>query len=245
MNVKNLLDNADIKPARSVLLVGQSGSMKTITASFFPEPQLWIASNPGQMCGFPAVTWKKLRKNAENMVIKAQDTNHRDLAAYIGEKGPSFASIIIDDMTYLQHCFLAEKKGQKPKATYDDWGFVLEWSRDIINSASETGAHLVVIALEQVIKEELEGRIIGLPHVFGAFKYDLPALVRTAVHIVAQAVPKSEPKRFIHAAPNSVWGWCKDREGLLLPEEPHPDWIVKFLGGEGSKPIVNPLENRP
>jgi len=241
MNITNILESTTIKPKRSVLMVGPSGSMKTITASFFPEPQLWIASNPGQMCGFPLSIWEKVKKNKENVVIKAQNESHHDMIKFVGDEGSNFASIILDDMTYLQHCFLSEKKGQKPKATYDDWGFVLEWSRDIINASSETGAHLVVIALEQIVKEEIEGRVMGLPHVFGAFKHDLPALVRTSLHITAQAVPKGEPKRFVHATPTSIWGWCKDREGILGPEEPHPDWIVKFLGANVVKPVVNPM----
>lgn len=229
MDIKNILTESTIVPSRSVLLCGPSGSMKTITASMFPEPQLWIASNPGQMCGFPLITWEKLKRCKDNFVMKANEYRYDDIINFVGKHDKDFASWIIDDMTYLQHIFLSEKKGNKPKATYDDWGFILEWSRDIINTLSECNGHLVVITLEQLIKDEVEGRIMGLPHVFGKFSHDLPALVRTALHVTARAVPKKEPERFVHAAPDHFWNWCKDREGILKPEEKHPDWVVKFL----------------
>lgn len=229
MQIKNLLEEEAVTPSRSVLLCGPSGSMKTITSSMFPDPQCWIASNPGQMCGFPKITWEKVKKNKDNYVIKASTVKYADIVSFVTSHEKTFSSWIIDDMTYLQHLFLAEKRGSKAKATYDDWGFILEWSRDIVNLLSETGGHLVVIALEQLVKDEVEGRVMGLPHVFGKFSHDLPALVRTALHITAQPVPQSVPKRFVHAVPDTFWSWCKDREGILAPREPHPDWVVKFL----------------
>jgi len=241
MEPKNILEDETIQPDRSVLLVGASGSLKTTVASLFPEPQCWIASNPGQMCGFPMHVWERLRQNKDNYVIKAVTTPYRDIIDFIGKHDTNYATWIVDDMTYLQHVFLAEKKGGKTKATYDDWGFILEWSRDIVKLTSEIKGHQVLIALEQLVKDEVEGKIIGLPHVFGKFSHDLPAMVRTALHITAQAVPKAEPKRFVHSVPDTFWNWCKDREGILGPYEPHPDWLVKFL--ENKDANTNPNSN--
>lgn len=239
MEVKNVLKSDAVAPWRSVLLCGPSGSMKTITSSMFPEPQCWIASNPGQMCGFPMVTWKKLKANPDNFVLKASETRYKEIVDFINKNSNNFNSWILDDMTYLQHLFLAEKKGGKPKASYDDWGFILEWSREIVTLTSEIKGHQIIIALEQLVKDEVEGKIVGLPNVFGKFAHDLPALVRTALHITAQPTTAGDPKRFVHATPDLFWSWCKDREGILSPREPHPDWVLKFLLEESENGAPN------
>ena len=231
----NLLDSTT-EPQKSVLLVGASGQMKTICSSLFPEPQLWLAGDPGQRSGLTPV-WDKLTKNPDNMVIKVRKTPYKDILNYM-LKEKRFKTIIYDSITFIQHCFLSElmQKTAKTKPTYDEWGFVLEWSRNLIHAGLESDSHVVITCLEQLVKEDLTGRVSGLPLVFGKFAHDLPAMVRTALHVEARPKQKEQPERTVRSVPDHIWGWCKDSEGILDPIEKHPDWVVKFLYKEDEKP---------
>lgn len=227
--ISNLLD--DLSPTkRAILVVGPSGSMKTISASLAPSPQLWIASDPGPHSGLAPV-WEGLKQTKENYVILSRKVAYQQMLNFVLANGHKYKTIIFDSITFLQPNLLDEIMSltKKARPTFDEWGLLQDRTRNLIKAALSCESHVWINCLESFSKDEVTGQILGEPHVFGKLAHDLSGMVRTVLHIESRPRMKAQPDRIAYSVPTPLWRFSKDSEGLLLPEEPHPEWVSKMF----------------
>jgi len=142
----------------NVLIYGKSGTGKTTFACCFPRPYVFdfdkgMLSQRGRDVDFDTYT----SYAAFEMKFKEFEM-----------KCP-YDTVIIDSITTLEeYCMdkvLAANRRQMP--TMNEWNVLIADLKDLFMRATKMSKHLVVVAHEQIVQDELTGEIIIRPQIVG------------------------------------------------------------------------------
>ncbi len=197
------------------LFYGASGTQKTRTAAQWPDP-LFLSCERGEHGGLIAAREfhpKQIRVESYPQLITLLPQLQRD-------GGTKFKTIVLDSITYFQKLTMAQVlvSSGREIAQIADWGLSSERLRTIINTLSNIKAHFIIIATEQMVRDEISGKIMGLPNVPGKLAHELPAGVDLCLRFHTRGSldneGKSTTKFYIQSAGDDTWV-AKDCSGLL------------------------------
>jgi hypothetical protein len=169
-NTKTLsTDNMKLK----VLVYGGSGTGKTTFASTFPKPFFFdfdggMLSVRGKDVEYESYVDKSmLCPDAYNRFSSQLDNMSSALA---GGHLP-FQTVVLDSITTLQEAMLRDiqktNKTLGKQTTLQEWGILVGKMEDILYRITSLNVHMVAIAHEQIIQDELTSEIVVLPLIVG------------------------------------------------------------------------------
>lgn len=221
------------------LIYGGSGSGKTVLSSMFPNP-LFISVDTGVMGGLlSAVSYtttpiKQIRLTAYNQLTSLLPLLERDAKKV-------FSTLIIDSLTSFNALVVRDilALSAKETAVFADWNLAVARMRNMINKLASLGSHLIFTATEQIQKDEILGKTMGLPNLPGKLAQEAPAgvdiVIRTHTRSGYDAKTMKRKVTYIGStAPDDIW-YAKDRSATLSPE--------LVLSDEEGKPTFKALEH--
>ena len=224
---------------RTILIYGASGTQKTRTAAQFPSP-LFLSCDPGQLGGLASGAEfkpKQIRIESWAQLQKALPTIEKDA-------GTEFKTLILDSTTYFQKIVMRDilRTTAREIPRYEDWNLCIERIRSILNQLANLKCNFVITATEQLLKDEISGKIMGLPNIPGKLAQELPAGVDVCLHFYVKsgydANGKKKTSYWASSVPDDMW-YGKDRFGILPAEFEllQPKTFVQFaslFGGKGA-----------
>jgi len=221
------------------LLYGGSGSGKTTLAAMFPNV-LFISVDAGAMGGLLSAvsqiegSIKQVKLNSYQQLIGLYSHLERDARKV-------FNTIVLDSLTSLNQLVIRDILSLTAKETpvFADWNLAVARMRNTINKLASFGCHLVFTATEQIQKDELVGRMMGLPNLPGKLAQEAPAGVDIVIrtHTRSGYDSKTMKRKVTYVgstAPDDIW-YAKDRSATLPPE--------LVLSDEEGKPTFKALQH--
>jgi hypothetical protein len=207
----------------NTLIYGKSGSGKTPFASFYPNPYFFDFDK-----GMTSVRGRDVAYDTF--------TSYADFEVKFAElerKCP-FQTIVIDSITTMEEYCMDRALAANHRAmpTMNEWNVLIADLKDLFMRATKMSTHLVVIAHEQMIQDEITGEVMIRPQIVGK---KLPAqlplwfdeVYRTQVSRTKEGIPmysiltvadmKYTAKSRIHCLPATM-DWSKDGEMLNVFE---------------------------
>jgi len=155
LNAKDM-DVGNIK--LNVLIYGKSGTGKTTFACCFPKPYIFdfdkgMLSQKGRDVAYDTYT-SYLSFEGK---FKEMETNC------------PYDTIIIDSITTMEeYCMdMVLAANHKPMPTMHEWNVLIATLKDLFMRSTKMAKHLVVIAHEQMIQDEITGEVIVRPQIVG------------------------------------------------------------------------------
>jgi hypothetical protein len=207
----------------NTLIYGKSGSGKTPFASFYPNPYFFDFDK-----GMTSVRGKNVAYDTF--------TSYADFEIRFRElemKCP-FETLVIDSVTTMEEYCMDKvlQANRRAMPTMNEWNVLIADLKDLFMRATKMSNHLVVIAHEQMIQDEITGEVMVRPQIVGK---KLPAQLplwfdecyRTQVSRNKEGIPvysiltvadlKYTAKSRIHCLP-PVMDWSKDGKMLNVFE---------------------------
>lgn len=162
-NTKDL----DIKNIKlKVLCYGGSGTGKTTFASTFPKPYFFdfdggVLSLRGRDVEYDTYTDVYKGKERVKSAWKDFQAKKDDLDKY--------ETIVIDSITTLEDYAMTEllELNKRTEPTLHEWGRLVSWMRNFLAVINGYDKHVVVIAHEEMLKDEITGEVWIRPLVVG------------------------------------------------------------------------------
>ena len=217
----------------NTLVYGKSGTGKTPFACFYPKPYVFDFDK-----GMTSVRGKDVEYDTFTSYPDFQ-IKFREL-----ERKCEYDTLVIDSVTTMEeYCMdglLAANRRSMP--TLNEWNGLISELKDLFMRATKMNTHLVVIAHEQMVQDDLTGEIQFRPQIVGK---KLPAqlplwfdeVYRSTVTRTKEGVPnysiltvadtKYTAKSRIHCLP-TVMDWSKEGEML----NPYDLIMGKMKGGK-------------
>lgn len=145
-----------------VLIYGPPGVGKTSLGATLPQPSLHLLSERhGDM------SVKRVQPGAHILPIKSYEHLIRVVDGLAYDKHP-YVSTCMDSLTDMQQMALRDMKGGKigAKVTLQEWGFLIEKTKDLARRFRDLDMHVCVITLNTEIQDE-QNRIIHAPALAG------------------------------------------------------------------------------
>jgi len=215
----------------NTLIYGKSGSGKTPFAAFYPNPYFFdfdkgMTSVRGRDVAYDTFT------SYSDFEVKFKQL----------EANCPYDTIVIDSVTTMekycmQKALLANRRAMP---TMNEWNILIAELTDLFTRATKMSKHVVVIAHEEMVQDEITGEILVRPQIVGK---KLPAqlplwfdeVYRMQVSRTKEGVPlysiltvsdmKYTAKSRIHCLP-AVMDWSKDGQMLNAFE-----LIMEKIGG--------------
>jgi len=158
MNTKDMtVDNIKL----NVLIYGKSGTGKTTFGCCFPKPFVFdfdkgMLSQRGRDVEYQTYSGMTAYQEFE--------MKFREL-----EADCPYDTIVLDSITTLQEYMMDKilQANRRQMPTMNEWNVAIATLKDLFKRMTKMARHLVVIAHEQVIQQELTGEMIVRPFVFG------------------------------------------------------------------------------
>lgn len=223
------------------LLYGGSGTGKTVLASQFPGPVMFVSTDEGVMGGLLSAVSLKSKSNT---LLQVRLTSYGQLTSLYDRltsdfKAGVYKTLVVDSLTTLNKLIIRDILSMTAKEVpvFQDWNLAAARMRTMINRIAGIGAHTVFTATEQVVKDEKVGSMMGLPNLPGKLAQEAPAGVDVVLRMKVrmgydQKTMKSRVTYLAQSAPDEIW-YAKDRSATLPPE------II--LSDENGKPTFAPL----
>lgn len=145
----------------NVLIYGKSGTGKTTFANCFPHPFTFdfdkgMLSQRGKDVEFE--TYKGANAYAE-FEVKFKEL----------EQNCPYDTIILDSVTTLEEYCMdrALMANRRVMPTMNEWNVLIADLKDLFMRATKMSKHLVVIAHEQMIQDEITGEVMVRPQIVG------------------------------------------------------------------------------
>jgi len=225
------------------LLYGGSGAGKTTLAAQFPGPVMFISADVGVMGGLlSAVSLKRedqkllqIRLTSFSQLQSAYSNLERDF------KNGVYKTLVLDSLTTLNQLIIRDILAMTAKEVpvFQDWNLSTARMRTTINKLASFGAHTIFTATEQVVKDEQQGRLMGLPNLPGKLAQEAPAGVDIVLRLKTRMSFDAQTRKSVvtylaQTAPDEIW-YAKDRSATLPPE------II--LSTPDGKPTFNSLKH--
>jgi hypothetical protein len=200
-----------------ICLYGPSGVGKTLLAAQGPKP-LFLSCERGQYGGLVSAR----QYSPKQVVIKDYSSFLGVLPKLRKGAGTDFELLVLDSVTAMTKIVMKNVLAQSGREypQFQDWGLAMERVRTLINSLSDLNAHIILIATEQIIKDEVTGKLMGLPNVPGKLAHELPAGVDICLHMTTKASWDEKGNRGVNyvmtSTPDETWT-AKDCSTTLPP----------------------------
>lgn len=169
-NTKTLnTDNMKLK----VLVYGGSGTGKTTFAASFPKPFFFdfdggLLSVRGEDIEYE--TYKDKSTNRPEAYEKFSQKLEELHAALVGNHLP-FQTVVLDSITTMQESMLRSiqytNRTLGKQTTLQEWGMLVGRMEDVLYRISSLNVHMVTIAHEQIVQDELTSEVMILPLIVG------------------------------------------------------------------------------
>ena len=223
----------------SFLFYGGSGSGKTSLAAQFIEigQTLFLSCDTGKYGGLLSgrrYSPLQIRLNTYDDYLKCIEHLEKDA-------GERFRVCILDSVTSFQRIVMQHilRLSGREVARFEDWSLCVERVRTALNKLGGLRCHLILTATEQLIRDELIGKLIGLPNLPGKLAHELPAAVDVVLHLYTRTgydkTGKKQVNYLMSSTPDELWV-AKDRTALL-PVEAATDFKTLKILFEGKEVI--------
>ena len=142
----------------NVLVYGKSGTGKTTFACSFPNPYVFdfdkgMLSQRGRQADFDTYT------SYADFELKFKEL----------EANCPYDTIVIDSITTLEEYCMdkALKTNRRSMPTMNEWNILIAELKDLFMRATKMSNHLVVVAHEQMLQDELTGEVLIRPLIVG------------------------------------------------------------------------------
>lgn len=199
----------------NLLIYGKSGSGKTPFASYFPKPYFFDFDK-----GMTSVRGRDVEYDTFTSYADFQ-IKFREL-----ERSCPYETVVLDSVTTMEEYCMDGilQANRRAMPTMNEWNVLIAELKDLFMRATKMSKHLVVIAHEQLVQDEITGEITIRPQIVGK---KLPAqlplwfdeVYRTQVSRTKEGVPlysiltvadiKYTAKSRIHCLPATL-DWSKD-----------------------------------
>jgi hypothetical protein len=174
---------SDIKPTQlKCLTYGKSGTGKTYALDTLPKPLFIYSFDPGGLVSLRGCTeidyeeledFKSLDKHLEKTFNPSQ-----------------YKSLAVDSLTTLAELIMNHVMGLSGKSsskiatipTQNHWMTQMVLIQQVLDHFLNLPLHVVITAHEELMKDELSGRIMGVPLITGKLKFRLPLYFSELYH---------------------------------------------------------------
>ena len=141
-----------------VLAYGKSGTGKTTFACTFPSVYVFDWDN-----GMLSQRGRSIDYDTYNS-WKAFDFKLSEF-----ERKCPYETLVIDSITTMQEYAMKEilEVNRRKEPTLHEWGRLINWLQDVFLRMTKMAHHIVVIAHEQVIQDEITSEVLVLPLIVG------------------------------------------------------------------------------
>jgi len=169
-----------------VLTYGKSGTGKTFSLDTLPKPIFIYSFDPGGLVSLRGCSDIEYYEPAD---FKDFD-RHLEKELKLGE----FKSLAIDSLTTLAEIIMLHVQGLSGKSaskitkipTQNDWMNQMSLAQQVLNHLFDLPLHTVVTAHEELLKDEISGKILGVPLITGKLKFKLPLYFSEVYHARVQ-----------------------------------------------------------
>ena len=203
-----------------LVLYGASGVGKTYLSAQFPDP-LFLACDPGPYGGLLSV-----RERAPKYVKIDSWARYKALWPTVkADAGKGYKTLVVDSVTFFRRLIMDDIMGRTAREIprQDDWNLCIERLRRCVMEWCETPAHLIMICGEVLERDEILGRIVGMPDLPGKMAKQLAHYIDICVHLKAESGFDQKGarvvRRVIQVQPDE-WYDAKDRTGTIKDGAP-------------------------
>ena len=158
MNTKDItVDNIKL----NVLIYGKSGTGKTTFACCFPKAYVFDFDK-----GMLGQRGRDVEFDTYGGTTAYQEFEMRFAEL---ERECPYDTIVLDSITTMQEYMMDKilQANRRQMPTMNEWNVAIATLKDLFKRMTKMARHLVVIAHEQVLQQELTGEVIVRPFVFG------------------------------------------------------------------------------
>ena len=185
--------NPEEPQRRVILLYGASGTGKTTLAAMAPGRQLFLIADPGNpVQSILGARQIGLVLNNQPLPLVAKLETYQQVTEALQAlqtSPPSIDYLVIDSVTYLQRLVMRNilQRIGREQPRFEEWGLCQERLRNLLRMISDFPWNIIYTATEDVIRDELTGRLLGGPNLPGKLATELPQ----CCNIVARLFVKS------------------------------------------------------
>ena len=197
----------------NILIYGKSGTGKTSFACCFPKPFVF---------DFDKGMLSQRGRDVEYETYKGA-TAYQDFEVSFKEmeRECKYETIVLDSVTTMQE-YLLDKillVNKRPMPTLNEWNTLIAELKDLFMRLTKMGKHLVVVAHEQVLQDDITGEMLVRPLIVGKKLPEMLPLWFDEVYRAQVSRTKDSVPSYDILTASDIKYTAKTRLGCLEPVE--------------------------